>query len=207
MLLPSFRYIRPDIHVLVSKHADGQFVGGVMKRLGLGMAYGSSTRGGVEAIRQMVQLSKTSHLVITPDGPRGPRRQVKMGAIYLASQTGMPIVACGCGYSSAWRANSWDQFAFPRPFSTGCGVTTPPIFIPKEASKDELEGYRREVEAKFLAATTIAERWAATGHYDTYEYDVIASRYFKSRLRSTVESPEAGFGVRQPGQLESVAAK
>ncbi len=181
LLLPSFRYIRPDIHVLVSKHTDGQFIGGVMRRLGLGMVHGSSTRGGSEAIRRMVELGKTSHLVITPDGPRGPRRQVKMGAIYVASQTGMPIVPCGCGYSSAWRMKSWDQFKFPRPFSKGCGITIPPIFVPKNATKDDLESYRLEVEEKFLAATLAAERWATTGVYDTREYDEVALKYEKLR--------------------------
>jgi lysophospholipid acyltransferase (LPLAT)-like uncharacterized protein len=175
MLLLSFRYARPDIHVLVSKHTDGVFIGDVMKRLGFSMAYGSSTRGGSEAIRHMLKLSKTSHFAITPDGPRGPRRQAKMGAIFLAAQTGMPIVAVGCGFSSAWRAKSWDQFAFPRPFSKGCHVTAPPIFIPKKATSDELERYRREVEAKLLAVTAIAERWAQTGQYDTHEYDILGT--------------------------------
>jgi lysophospholipid acyltransferase (LPLAT)-like uncharacterized protein len=175
MLLPSFRYAMPDIHVLVSKHTDGVFIGDVMKRLGFSMAYGSSTRGGSEAIRNMLKLSKTSHFAITPDGPRGPRRQAKMGAIFLAAQTGLPIVAAGCGFSSAWRAKSWDRFAFPHPFSKGCIVSAPPLFVPKKATSDELERYRREVEAKLLAVTAIAERWAATGQYDTYEYDSLGT--------------------------------
>jgi lysophospholipid acyltransferase (LPLAT)-like uncharacterized protein len=176
MLLPSFNYAKPDIHVLISTHADGQFVGKVMKRLGLGMVHGSITRGGVEAIRHLVELSKESHFVITPDGPRGPRRKVKMGAVFLAAQTGMPIVPCGCGYGSALRFKSWDRFAFPRPFSRAYGVITPPIFVPAGLAKDRLEAHRREVEDKLLAATAIAERWAATGQYDTYDYDILSPR-------------------------------
>jgi lysophospholipid acyltransferase (LPLAT)-like uncharacterized protein len=176
MLLPSFRYAKPDIHVLISKHSDGQFIGNVMKRLGLGMVHGSSTRGGVEAIRHLIELSKESHFVITPDGPRGPRRQVKMGAVFLASQTGMPIVPCGCSYGSAWRAKSWDRFAFPRPFSKAYAVLTTPVFVPAGLTKDGLEAYRRQVEERLLAATAIAERWAETGQYDTYDYDVLSVR-------------------------------
>jgi lysophospholipid acyltransferase (LPLAT)-like uncharacterized protein len=162
--------------VLISKHTDGQFIGNVMKRLGLGMVHGSSTRGGVEAIRHLISLSKDSHFVITPDGPRGPRRQVKMGAVFLAAQTGMPIVPCGCGFGSAWRAKSWDHFGFPRPFSKAYGVIAPPIFVPADLTKDQLEEYRRDIEEKLLAATAIAERWAATGQFDTYDYDVLSPR-------------------------------
>ena len=55
------------------------------------------------------------NLTITPDGPRGPRRQLAQGPVYLASKLGMPIVAMGFGYDRPWRFNSWDRFAIPRP--------------------------------------------------------------------------------------------
>ena len=54
---------------------------------------------------------------MTPDGPRGPRRKVQPGAVFLAAQTGLPIVPLGVAYANAWRAKSWDQFAVPKPFS------------------------------------------------------------------------------------------
>ena len=63
----------------------------------------------------MLRLSRQAHLVITPDGPRGPRRQVQAGMVYLAARTGVPIVPVGIGYDRPWRTKSWDRFAVPRP--------------------------------------------------------------------------------------------
>ena len=52
-----------------------------------------------------------------PDGPRGPRRQVQIGLIMLASRTALPIILVGVGYSRCWRLKSWDGFFLPKPFS------------------------------------------------------------------------------------------
>ena len=57
------------------------------------------------------------HLTITPDGPRGPRRHMAPGPIYLASKLGLPLVLMGYAYDRPWRLHSWDRFAIPRPGS------------------------------------------------------------------------------------------
>jgi hypothetical protein len=130
LLLPLSRYGRPDIRVLISKHADGQLIAEVARRLGFELVRGSTTRGGVEAIRQMVRLGQAAHFAVTPDGPRGPRRVVQPGLIYLAARTGLPIVPAGIGFRRPWRMNSWDRFAVPRPFSFMTCVTPEPIHVP-----------------------------------------------------------------------------
>jgi len=50
---------------------------------------GSSTAGGSRALRQMIQKSKNEicDFGITPDGPKGPREQVKPGIVLLAKKT------------------------------------------------------------------------------------------------------------------------
>ena len=53
------------------------------------------------------------HLAVTPDGPRGPRRVVQPGVVYLASRTGMRIVPIGVGHRRPWRMKSWDSFRDP----------------------------------------------------------------------------------------------
>ena len=68
---------------------------------------------------------------ITPDGPRGPRHVFQVGAVYLASQSGLPIVPMTVSYHRFWRLKSWDQFQVPWPFSWGVlhvgeGITVPP---------------------------------------------------------------------------------
>jgi lysophospholipid acyltransferase (LPLAT)-like uncharacterized protein len=160
MLLPLSQYARPDIHVLISKHADGQLIAKLAHHLGFEVVHGSTTRNGVEAVRQMLRLGQNAHLAITPDGPRGPRRQVQMGLIYLASRTGLPIVPAGIGFRRAWRMRSWDRFAVPWPFSFMTCVTPEPITVAAEADRATLEQYRQQVESTLLDVGELAEKWA-----------------------------------------------
>jgi hypothetical protein len=94
---------------------------------------------------------------LTPDGPRGPRRRVQPGLIYLASRSGLPIVPVGFGLDQPWRMASWDRFALPRLRSRAVCVTAAPISIPPEVKAEELEDYRRAVENAMNAMTAAAE--------------------------------------------------
>jgi lysophospholipid acyltransferase (LPLAT)-like uncharacterized protein len=163
LLLLARHYARPDVLVLISQHADGQLIADTCRHLGFGLVRGSTTRGGVEAVRRMLHTGGKFHLAITPDGPRGPRRQVQPGLIYVAARTGLPIIPIGLGFRRAWRMGSWDRFAVPRPWTLGTCVTLEPIHIPPAIEKDHLEHYRRLVEEAILQATELAEKWAETG--------------------------------------------
>jgi lysophospholipid acyltransferase (LPLAT)-like uncharacterized protein len=163
LLAPASRPAK--VNVLISLHADGELITQVCRWLGIGVVRGSTNRRGGGAVLEMLRRSRDAHLAITPDGPRGPRRQVQTGAVYIASKTGLPIVPIGVGFSRAWRARSWDRFAVPRPFSRIHGVVGDPIHVPDNLGRDELEHYRRLVEERLLAATAAAEQWAA--HPDT----------------------------------------
>lgn len=160
MLITAYQYSRPDVHVLISRHADGQLIAEAVKHLGLKVVHGSSRRGGVEALRKLVEVGRTSHIVITPDGPRGPRQCVQIGIVYVAAKTGMPIIPVGFGYASAWRARSWDRMALPKPFCRVVGITLPPICVPDIEDKDALESYRQQVEQAMREATQLAQEQA-----------------------------------------------
>jgi lysophospholipid acyltransferase (LPLAT)-like uncharacterized protein len=163
-LLPAaYWWRRCGAHVLISEHADGRLIAEVSRRLGYGVVAGSSTRGGVRAIKQMVQLSRQTHLAITPDGPRGPRRCLQPGLVYLASKTGLGVVPLGIGLERPWRLASWDRFALPRPGTRGRAVIGAPIRVPLGVGSDRLEHYRARIEEALLHASDLAERWAATG--------------------------------------------
>ena len=158
LLMPAYQYGRSDIHVLVSKHADGELISQACRRLGFRLVRGSSTRDYVEAVRTMLRLSRTAHLAVTPDGPRGPRRRVQPGVVYLAARTGLPIVPMGFAYRRAWRLPSWDRFALPCPGSDVVLVTTEPVHVPPDVRKEQLEVYRLRVEDALLRAEEAAQR-------------------------------------------------
>ena len=103
------------------------------------------------------------HLTITPDGPRGPRRKLAVGPIYLASQLGLPIVPLGFGIDRPWRAKSWDSFAVPKPFSQIRSIVGPEIHVPKNIERDDLEHYRQATETLLTDLTVESEQWAESG--------------------------------------------
>jgi lysophospholipid acyltransferase (LPLAT)-like uncharacterized protein len=153
--------IKTPVRVLISEHADGELIAQVCRRMGIGVIRGSNTRGGLRALLEMIRTAgEPAHLGITPDGPRGPRRQLQAGTVMVASQTGIPILPIGVGFSRAWRAPSWDRFAVPCPFSTMVGVVGEPIVIPPDLSRDELKHFQSHVQARLLELTASAEEWA-----------------------------------------------
>jgi lysophospholipid acyltransferase (LPLAT)-like uncharacterized protein len=157
ILLPAYHYRRTPTHVLISEHADGEMIAQACGHLGLGVVRGSTTRRGVQAVRQIVEMKGRSHLVITPDGPRGPRRQVQPGVVYLAARTGLPIVPVGFAYRKAWRMRSWDLFAVPWPFTHSVGVLGVPIHVPPESDGGQLEEYRLQVGRALEDTMKVAE--------------------------------------------------
>ena len=165
MLLLAYQYARPDIYVLISQHADGQLIAEVCNRLGFQTVRGSTTRGGADAVRQMLRIS--AHLAITPDGPRGPRRKIQQGLTYLAARTGLPIVPVGIAFRRPWRMNSWDRFALPKPWSPAVCVTDEPIEVPVGADRELLAEYTDRVESEMDRLTGIAEHWAESGRLES----------------------------------------
>jgi lysophospholipid acyltransferase (LPLAT)-like uncharacterized protein len=163
LLLPMSRIGQGNVHVLISQHADGQLIADTAQNLLFSTVRGSTTRGGVRALRQMERIARRGHLAFTPDGPRGPRRKVQAGMIYTASITGMPIIPVGMACARALRMRSWDSFCLPWPNSQACGVLGPAIHVPPNLSREDLETYRVQVEAAMNLVTEQAEEWLRTG--------------------------------------------
>ena len=86
-------YRGPHPEILISQHRDGEIIYCIIKRFGFGAVRGSTTKGGHRALRQLIRLSRQGvDLVITPDGPKGPRHCVQPGVVALAKFTGLPII-------------------------------------------------------------------------------------------------------------------
>lgn len=105
-------------HVLISRHGDGEIIARIIARFGHEAVRGSSTRGGAGALRALIKLGRSGRdVVVTPDGPKGPRHVAKLGVIHLAKATGLPIVplAFACSKKNSLRAGiaTWSRTRFP----------------------------------------------------------------------------------------------
>jgi lysophospholipid acyltransferase (LPLAT)-like uncharacterized protein len=163
ILMPLYMRGHCNLAMLLSRHRDADILSETAQRLGFDFVRGSTFGGGSSAIRELLRRSRWMNLTITPDGPRGPRRRLAQGSVYLASKLGMPLVLLGMGYDRPWRLGSWDRFAIPRPFSRGRAVVSPAITIPANLDRDGLEHYRQRIETLLTRLTDEAEAWATAG--------------------------------------------
>ncbi|MCG6955395.1 MAG: lysophospholipid acyltransferase family protein [Gemmatimonadetes bacterium] len=146
------------IVVLVSEHADGEYITRVLHRHGFGTARGSSTRGATRGLKGLIREARAGRdLALTPDGPKGPAREFKPGALAVAQVTGLPVIPLAVGASSAWRLTSWDGFLVPRPFSRVHVAYGEPLWVPREAGRDELDGMAIDVGRELDRLTALVE--------------------------------------------------
>lgn len=152
-ILPATLYFRRrGIVVITSENFDGEWIARIIARFGYGTARGSSSRGGLRALLKLVRdMEAGKAAAFTVDGPRGPARVAQPGAVWLAKETGNPVLPFHLEASSHWTANSWDRTQVPKPFSTVALVIGAPLEVPHDASADQLEVARLELERRLFA--------------------------------------------------------
>jgi lysophospholipid acyltransferase (LPLAT)-like uncharacterized protein len=130
--------------VLVSRHKDGRFIGTIMGRFGVGVVHGSTRRdgrdrGGSAALRTLIGVLRAGELVvITPDGPRGPRRHAAAGVAQLAALSGAAVMPCAAQTTRAVVLGTWDRMVLPLPFGRGVLVCGPRIAVPRDGAAEAL---------------------------------------------------------------------
>ncbi len=147
-LLPLVYHHRNEgIVVLVSEHTDGEYITRVIRRHGFGVARGSSTRGGVKGLKGILRAAGAGRdLGFTPDGPKGPRHELKRGGLVAAQLSGLPLITVGVGADRAWYLNSWDRFMIPKPFSHLRIRYGRPRWVSRGASEEEMGALALELE-------------------------------------------------------------
>ena len=205
LLIPMSYRGHCNLAILLSRHRDADILARVAYHHGFGSIRGSTSHGAATAVRELLRKSRGMSLGITPDGPRGPRRQMAQGPIYLASKLGLPLVAIGLGYDRPWRAKSWDRFAIPRPFSRARVVMGPPMPIPPDLDRAGTEYCRDRVERLLNRLTAEAEAWAESGTRKINEQAFIRETPSLSTLRH-VDSRAVEQVPSSPGGLVLPAA-
>ncbi len=135
--------------MMVSRSRDGEFITRVMNRFGIDGARGSSSRGGSDALRELLrelERPQARDIGITPDGPRGPRGRVQDGVLGLSASSGRPIYPITTRCSRFWELPSWDRFQIPQPGAVCRVVFGPAIPAPKSTEPDEMDRVGVELE-------------------------------------------------------------
>lgn len=160
--IPALFYLRghTNTSMLLSRHRDAEWLAHAAKHMGFGAVRGSSSKGGGQALRELLFQAGAQNIAITPDGPLGPRRSLAQGPIFLSSKLRMPLVAIGIGYDRPWRLSTWDRFAIPRPYSRCRIIAGPPALIPANLDRHGIEHYRLQIERLLNCLTEEAEHWA-----------------------------------------------
>jgi lysophospholipid acyltransferase (LPLAT)-like uncharacterized protein len=149
-LLPlAYRHRDEGVVALVSEHADGEYLVRLIERIGFRTVRGSSTRGGIQGLKGLIREVREGHdLTITVDGPRGPAREFKPGALLAAQTSGAPVVPVGMACSAAWHLDSWDRFMVPKPLSTVRIAYGKPTWIERDADRTALDAAARALGAE-----------------------------------------------------------
>jgi len=134
---------------LVSMSRDGDLLAEILRQWKYTVIRGSSSKGGKDARARMEHLLRKGHvLVVTPDGPQGPRYEMKMGALRTAQKTGVPIVSVTFQVDRALFLNTWDKFTIPLPFTRIIVTYRAPEMVHPELNGDDLNEYREDFEKR-----------------------------------------------------------
>jgi lysophospholipid acyltransferase (LPLAT)-like uncharacterized protein len=134
--------------VLTSASRDGGVLAEALRRFGVDSVRGSSSRRGARAMMEMVEWIEGGYdVVVTPDGPRGPKYKLQPGIVKLAQVTRAHVVPFSANYSRAVRLRSWDRFFFPVPFSEVRVTVHPPRLIPVTDGDAAFERQREQIES------------------------------------------------------------
>lgn len=133
---------------IASASEDGELAAQAAKRFGWITARGSSSRGGRQAFREMETYIHQGHIGgLVADAPRGPRFVSKLGIIYLAKRSGIPIIPVIWSADRCWKLKSWDRTIIPKPFARIVALFGDEyLHVPADASREECENYRLQLD-------------------------------------------------------------
>jgi len=153
MLVALPHHARRGWEVLVSPSDDGDISEHLLECFGYHVIRGSSSRTGARALRQMLAVLREGKvLIITPDGPRGPRHSMNPGLAWMSRATGYGVVPCGFVGHPAWRARSWDRFTLPKIGARVVLAYEEPVRVSRDADEAAMDAATEEIRARMIRA-------------------------------------------------------
>jgi lysophospholipid acyltransferase (LPLAT)-like uncharacterized protein len=160
MLLPWYINRNKNFAGLTSKSKDGDLLAKILKKWNYKVLRGSSSEGGDIALGLMVDFAKNGYSVaITPDGPKGPPKKFKAGAVISAKRSELPLILAGIGFRKKKLLKSWDNFQVPIFFTHVNVIYSEPVYISNDLSREETTNIIDMCEIKLNELQTMAEKF------------------------------------------------
>jgi lysophospholipid acyltransferase (LPLAT)-like uncharacterized protein len=140
MLIPWYNLRKFNPCTIISQSKDGDLLSRLLESWNYTVNRGSSSRGGKEVLEELIKNARNNRtLAITPDGPRGPAKEMKAGAAIISKKSQLPVSLIGVAYKKKKSINSWDKFEIPLPFTRAVLVYSDPIYLQKDLTYDETD--------------------------------------------------------------------
>jgi len=161
MLMYFLRPKNKKTSVFISEHADGKIIGNVSKLFNSRVIWGSSNKSPFRAIKEIFAALKAKEsLGITPDGPRGPAREINSNIVKIASKHNLCIVPISYGTSRKRVFASWDNFILPLPFGKTIFIYGNPIKIPSGVTAEQVKKFNLALKTELDAISRRADELA-----------------------------------------------
>lgn len=155
-LLPiAFNHYKDNVATIASDSKDGSLITYILEKWGFKVSRGSSTRGGLKAAMNIIKTCKTEKkpAAITVDGPKGPRHEVKSGAIMIAKNLDKVIYMATLKTKSYIQFKSWDKFILPKPFAKVEVWYSEPFYVRDEKGDNILQEDTKKLQDFMLERT------------------------------------------------------
>ena len=163
IFLATYYFRFRGIVVMSSQSFDSEYVARFIQRFGFGIVKGSSTRGGVGGLIEMIRLMKRGFPTgFSVDGPKGPVYQAKTGTLLLAKKTGNPVLPFSVEAKNYWTIKSWDKLQIPKPFTRAKILISEPIAVSSDADDAEMKNKHLELQKQLDELLMSGEQWRKT---------------------------------------------
>lgn len=160
IFLAPYFFRKREIMPLISPSEDGEIIAQIVSRWGYKVLRGSSSHSIIRAWGEMRrELKRGGQVIIVPDGPRGPDREMKPGALKLARDTGAYLIPFTFSSSKKKILRSWDNFLIPKPFSRVVVMFGDPFSVGRGLTEEDLERERLRIESLFVLFDAEADRY------------------------------------------------
>ncbi|MBD3413226.1 MAG: DUF374 domain-containing protein [Candidatus Aminicenantes bacterium] len=158
ILFAPYFFRNRNVTALVSPSTDGEIIAQILSRWGYQLLRGSSSHSVVEEWRKMKRLMEVGgELIIVGDGPKGPAKILKPGAVKLAQATGAWVVPFTYSAKKRKHLKSWDRFLLFYPFSKLIAVYGKPLKVKSDLNADEVEEKRFQIQQKLIELEKTAD--------------------------------------------------